>query len=155
MTPMRFSLRDRWRMVAALRPALAGDHNDWSVHLQAGNCRAANRGAPSDLCRTVYPLKMICPDLRARIKEGYRIACFRINTLGCRMFVAVAVPAGQTQILQPIAAVRINMIDLHGLSGVRFGSLTVFTAAVRALPYDALNGIPRCLRTRGLSHAAA
>jgi hypothetical protein len=51
------------------------------------------------------------------------------------MLAAVAIPASQAEIIQCIATIGDDMINVHGLARVYFASSTVFAAAIGALVY--------------------
>jgi hypothetical protein len=54
----------------------------------------------------------------------------------------VAVPAGQAQVFQHITALRVNVVNLHGLPAVFFGSLAVLAATLCAFVYQPLERVP-------------
>lgn len=58
------------------------------------------------------------------------------------MFMIIAVPAGQAQVLQHVSALRVDVVNLHGLPAVFFGGLAVFTAALRAFVYQPFDRVP-------------
>jgi hypothetical protein len=78
---------------------------------------------------------MISPVLCTWIKQGYCCARGRIWSRGCRGFAETAGGTGQTQILGRSTAVKINMLNVHGLADDVQACLTV-CAVVRCVVVD-------------------
>jgi hypothetical protein len=86
---------------------------------------------------------MFIPILSAWIKQWHILPGFWINDEGGSMLAAVAIPASQTKITETITRVWIDMIDLHGLAGIDFAGLAVFTATLGALVNELPDSVPR------------
>ena len=59
------------------------------------------------------------------------------------MFAAIAIPAGQTQVVQHVVPRGLNVVSLYRLPAVGFTGLAVFAAAIGAFIDDLLESVPR------------
>src|SRR5262249_5612173 len=129
-------------MIATFCPTSSCDDDCWTIHPQPGNSSTSNRTQAVHSCCAVNPRKMLCPDVYARVEQCNTLSRFRINAHCNLVFAAVAVPARETQVLQDVAVLRVNMIDLHCLSNVCFACLTVFAIAIGPFIDKLLESIP-------------
>jgi hypothetical protein len=59
------------------------------------------------------------------------------------MFAAIAIPAGETQVVQYVVPHGVNVINLHRLPTVCFTGLAVFATAMGAFIDNLPEGVPR------------
>ena len=87
---------------------------------------------------------MLLPILPARIKQRNRRVRYAIQggSGGGGGFTQVATGAGKTQVLKAVAAVGMNVLDVHRLTDRILTRLTVFTTIPRAFVGQAHNSGP-------------
>jgi hypothetical protein len=117
-------------MTPTFYPTTTCHNNRWSVHLQTDNSRSASRSQTPHIRSVINPFKVRRPDLSTRIEPRDVFASFWVRDNRCLPFVIVTIPTGKTQIIQVIATIRIDVINLHGLTAIHFTRLTIFTTTV-------------------------
>lgn len=86
---------------------------------------------------------MFFPRLSSWVEKRDTRSSFR-GGHSCRfVLMAVAVPAGQAQIIKHIATFGVDMVNLHRLSDIRFAGLAVFAASPGAFVNQSPNRAPR------------
>ncbi len=123
-------------MPACFDPTFTHPHQKRTIHLQADNGSASNRGTSGDGCATLNPLKMVMPILPSRIKQRNLLGSLRISSGLGFLLAAIAIAAGQTQVIQRRSAAdgfRHNMVDLECVACNLALRLAVFAAVFRPL----------------------
>lgn len=82
---------------------------------------------------------MFGPDLCAWIEQRRRLARRGIDSRGRTRLAQIAVPAGQTKVIERVIAIWVNVIDVHRLTGDPLRGLAVFTQEMRSLVHTAYN----------------
>jgi hypothetical protein len=67
------------------------------------------------------------------IEECNKFTGFRINGRRCPGFAQIAGRARQTQIIEVVSCIRVDVFHVHRLTGNALPSLTVFTLKISAL----------------------
>jgi hypothetical protein len=123
-------------------PQHTGINNTILIDLQALNRGSTCRGEAGKPCSIWRPRKMLCPGLCAWVEQRDRLTRLRIRCEGRIRLAQVAVRAGQTEIIDCIAPIRVDVIDMHGLSRNALRGLAVFAEIIRSLVNAALNLCP-------------
>jgi hypothetical protein len=85
-------------------PLCSGANEHRPVKLKLFNCGSSFRGETNDQSATLTPGKMIRPELPVRVEKWNTFARERIDPGHVSMFDAVAIPAGETKIIDVIVA---------------------------------------------------
>jgi hypothetical protein len=102
------------------------------VQLQTVNGRPADGCLAANSQAAVNPLKMLTPTMSARIEKRHNLSGFGIGGRSGACLAEIATGTAKTEIVRIIAAVRVDVLDVHWLSGVVFARLTVLAAAISA-----------------------
>jgi hypothetical protein len=114
-------------MTVGLDPQRTGHDQPLLIHAQTLHCGSPCRRQALHSARVLDPPEMLLPMLPARMKQGHRYARDRIQARGGRGFAEVAGGTGQSQILQIIAPIGIDVLHMHRLANGVPTRLTVFT----------------------------
>lgn len=136
-------------MKATGNPTTPCNEHPILVHSQTGDRGSPRCCQPAHPKPLIDPLKVLSPDLGARIIQRCPIARFRVNGM-CRFGLAqIAVGASQTEVFRPISTGRNDVLDVQRLSDVGLARLAVFAASACALIDQ-----PPCCRPGQITHPA-
>ena len=85
-------------MPTSLHPLAARCHDEIIVQMQGDHGSTADGCLADDHSAVITPLKMLGPDLRARVEQPDPGICERIDGLGLCSLVAIACSTSQPQI---------------------------------------------------------